>query len=186
MTSQLIKALALGSTCAACGAGRKTKNLRYDQDTFMPYCDKPHICNDDHPNSNLNIIKRGALVELVSSEVIKAKYQEHLLSQHVNSGSAAKIHRLMVKPTTIRIMDSSMAEYLIGLQESKELASLAETIRYCIEVMMENNGQFIKEHREVKEQHVKVEAAKEAVKELEDTTPLVVSEVPSNGGGWTF
>jgi hypothetical protein len=168
MTTNLTKALALGSSCAACGAGRKAKNLRYDPQTFLPYCDAPHICNENHPNSHLNLIKRQAVADLVSSEEIKEAYQQHLLENYTNSDAAGKIHRLMLKPTTIRIMDPDMAEYLVNLQEDKGLASLAETIRYCIQVMMENQGTFYKEHQEQAREVEKVEQAAEAVKELEE------------------
>lgn len=172
MTTNLTKALALGSSCAACGAGRKAKNLRYDPQTFLPYCDAPHICNEQHPNSPLNLIQRQAVAELVTSEQIKEAYQQHLIENYTDSDAAGKIHRLMLKPTTIRIMDPDMAEYLVNLQESKGLASLAETIRYCIQVMMENQGVFYKEHKEKAEEHRKVEQAAEAVKELEEADPV--------------
>jgi hypothetical protein len=170
MTTQLTKALALGSSCAACGAGRKAKNLRYDPATFLPYCDAPHICNEEHPNSHLNLIKRQAVAELVTSEEIKEAYQKHLLESYTNSDAAGKIHRLMLKPTTIRIMDPDMAEYLVNLQEEKHFESLAETIRYCIQIMKENQGTFYKEHEAKVIEHKKVEKAAEVVKELEGPT----------------
>jgi hypothetical protein len=187
MTTQLTKALALGSSCAACGAGRKAKNLRYDPQTFLPYCDAPHICNEQHPNSHLNLIQRQSVAELVSSEEIKEAYQKHLMDNYTDSDAAGKIHRLMLKPTTIRIMDPEMAEYLVNLQEDKSFVSLAETIRYCIQVMMENQGTFYKEHQEKVVEQRKVEQAVEAVKELEVEKPEVGDPVPENDEeGLTF
>lgn len=181
MTTQLTKALALGSSCAACGAGRKAKNLRYDPQTFLPYCDAPHICNEKHPNSPLNLIQRQAVADLVTSEEIKEAYQQHLIENYTDSDAAGKIHRLMLKPTTIRIMDPEMAEYLVSLQEDRNLESLAATIRYCIQIMMENNGVFIKEHKELAKEAKKVEQAAEAVKELEEDAPTPAPEIDEEG-----
>lgn len=180
----LQKALALGSTCAACGAGRKAKNLRYDPNTFLPYCDAPHICNEEHPNSPKNLIKRQAIMELFTADDIREAYQKHLLDSYVNTDSAMKIHRLMIKPTTIRILDPEMAEYLINLQEEKEFDSLAETMRYCVQIMMENNSMSLQEMREQENERVKAAIAAETVKELEEPEPEPEEEPQEEG--WSF
>lgn len=180
MTNQPV---ALGSTCAACGAGRKVRNLRYDPNTFLPYCEKTHICNDDHPNSYLNVIVRGKITDLVTAEEISGAYQAHLISQY-DPEMAEKLHRIVVKPTTLRIMDPEMAEYLVNLQKELALPSLAETIRHCIQLNMENEGAYFREKREVVKETKKEEAVQTLAEELEKE-PVTVPDKP-NEEGWEF
>jgi hypothetical protein len=158
--------LALGKVCAACGKERKSKALRYDTESFNPYCDNPYICNDEHPNSVKNLIQNQKETVLVPHEDAVNAYREHLSAVYKDSDIVQKIHRMLTDPITIRVQKPEMAKFLVEFQQENDLDSLSETIRYCVEVVMENRGMFIKEHRDAKAELKRVETVKEAIQEV--------------------
>lgn len=182
MSEKFEGAVVLGSVCAACGAVRKIRNLRYDLEDFMPYCHSAYICNEHHVNSERNLLLRKAVKPLVEYDEAKAAYEDYLLNAYEDQAEAERLKRLMLRPTTIRVMDQEMAKFLIRLQDERGLG-ISEAVRYCIESMMERESENSKQVKKYVETKKKQEQAAEVVKELE-LPPL---DIPvSNGGGWEF
>lgn len=163
-----VPALALGKVCAACGKERKSKALKYDPATFLPYCDNPYICSDDHPNSPKNLIQNQKETALFDLAQANEAYRKHLKVQYANSDTVEKIHRMLTHPTTIRIQDPDMAVFLVDLEEELGLDNLSDTIRYCIQVVKENNGVFRKEYQAIAQDKKESEAIDKAIKQVED------------------
>ena len=197
----ITRAVALGKTCTACSKERKKKGILYHPDTFMPYCDNPYVCNSDHPNSPVNLIKRGDELKLIPLEEAEHKFNQHIVLNQPDKDIADKIRKMVKNPTTVRIGDPRTAEFILELQKQYAFGSVAETIRYCIELVRENEGTFYmhtvseaekkaehEENQAVKEEfqqaynsqiqgsspavaEVNKEAAEKAVKELEEKQP---------------
>jgi len=159
--------LSLGKTCVACGTTRKSKALRYDPTTFAPYCENPYICNDDHPNSVKNLIANQRETPLLKHDEAVEAYRKYLSETYSSSDIVTRIHKMLTDPSTIRIQNPEMARFLLEFQEEKGIKSLSETIRHCIEIVMENRGMFLKEYREAAEEKRKEEVLKEAIEKIE-------------------
>lgn len=170
--------LSLGKVCAACGKERKSKALRYDTTTFNPYCENPYICNEEHPNSVKNLIANQRESKLINHDEAVEAYRKHLSSVYEDSDIVHKIHRMLTSPITVRVQKPEMAQFLIDLQVEKGVESLSEAIRYCVEVMMENKGIFLQDHKVAADNVRSEQAVKDAIAEIEKTpTP-----VPSKSG----
>lgn len=183
MSEKFEGAVVLGSVCSACGAVRKIRNLRYDLEDFMPYCHSPYICNEHHVNSERNLILRKAVKPLVGYDEAKEGYEQYLLSTYDNQVEAERLKRLMLRPTTIRVMDQEMAKYLIRLQDERGLG-ISEAVRYCIESMMERESDNTKKVVSYVETKKKQEKAAEVVQELEK--PKAAVTAASDEGSWAF
>lgn len=188
----ITRAVALGKTCSACGKERKKKGILYHPETFMPFCDNPWVCNDDHPNSPKNLIARGGELELIQLEEAELKFNQQVVLNQPDPEIATKIRKMVKNPTTVRIGDPRTAEFILELQKKFAFGSVAEAIRYCIETVRENEDTFYKDYvsaEQAKQQHeedkavkeefkqafeaekteeVNVEAAQKAMKELEE------------------
>jgi hypothetical protein len=160
-------ALTLGKVCAACGKERKSKALGYDPQTFKPYCENPYICGDDHPNSVQNIIKRQAEVHLITAEEANEGYRKHLFDVYDDPAIVQRIQRMLASPVTMRIQDPEMAKFLIEFEAEQGLNNLSDTIRYCVQIVKENRGQFVNEHRQAAEEDRKEKTAAAVVAEIE-------------------
>jgi hypothetical protein len=163
----------LGKVCNACGRERsKTKALVYDPETLMPYCEFPHICNTNHPNSVPNLLKRGAELVMINQTEAQRLFKEHLIKTIGNTDKIAKIRNMVDKPMTIRIGSPDLAIFLIELQEQYHFSSLSDTIRYCIQVMKENQGEYYSDYKKMEETREEVKQEKALVESIEDSKPL--------------
>lgn len=190
----ITRAVALGKTCSACGKERKKKGVLYHPETFMPFCDNPWVCNDEHPNSPKNLIARGVELELIHLEEAELKFNQQVVLNQPDPEIAQKIRKMVKNPTTVRIGDPRTAEFILELQKKFGFGSVAEAIRYCIETVRENEDTFYKDlvkaeqqkenedfvaeleaiPEEVKAEEVEEvnqEAAEKAAKELEEQEP---------------
>lgn len=120
----------LGVQCNACGTNRKYKSLGYDPETFLAYCENAWICNEHHPNSSANIIKRQSQIELVDY-----KTAVDLYSKTVILDKSDKVRKLMQNPLTVRIIKPEMAQFLIDEADTKSL-TISELVRSYIESLM--------------------------------------------------
>jgi hypothetical protein len=164
----ITRAVALGKVCAACGKERKKKGILYDPTTFMPYCDNPWVCNDEHPNSPKNLIARGGELELIALEEAELKFNQYVITNQPDKEIADKIRKMVKNPTTVRIGDPRTAEFILEVQKKFAFNSVAEAIRYCIETVRENEGQFYKDYvtaEQAKKQHEENQAVKEEFKQ---------------------
>ena len=175
-------ALTLGKSCAACGKERKTKYLRYDAETFKPYCENPYICNDLHPNSVKNLITNQTEIGLLTYEQASEGYKAYLMSSYNNGDVVSRIQAILTKPSNIRVQDPEMAKFLVEFQDEQGLKTLSETIRYCVQVVKDNKNQFNNEYRVEAENHRKEMVAANVVKDLQgDTKPVpAVATAPTN------
>lgn len=75
----------LATTCTVCNKQRKSKNLSYHPETLQPYCNSPHECTSDHPNSIYTVAERGSVQELLTyrdaSEELK-KRVDHFVANN--------------------------------------------------------------------------------------------------------
>lgn len=173
--------LALGNRCNACGHERKTRNLRYDPDTFMPYCENPWVCNENHPNSPKNLIKNQKETDLLTYVDATEAHKKHLTG-NLNKESMQLIYRIMQKPLTIRIQDPEMAQFLAEFQGKAEKENLSETVRYCIQLVKENAGQFYNDHKEAMVEVHKAQNIEEVIKKVEAESDDKVTETDK----WAF
>jgi hypothetical protein len=176
-------ALALGKVCAACGKERKSRALKYDANTFMPYCDHPYICSDAHPNSPRNIVMNQKETELLSFDESTEAYKKYLMRTYSNPHIIKKISRMLIQPITLRIQDPEMAKFLAEFEDSEGLSDMSSTIRHCIQIVLENKGIYMKEHREASKKVEQTQAANKAVEEIETETEPEVEPENSNDLG---
>lgn len=163
----------LGKTCSACGRERsKTKALVYDPETLMPYCEHPYICNVNHPNSPANLLKRGAELIMINQTDAQRLFKEHLIKTIGNTDKIAKIRNMVDKPMTIRIGSPDLAIFLVELQDQYHFNSLSDTIRYCIQVMKENQGEYYSDYKKVEETREEIKQEKQLVESIEESKPL--------------
>lgn len=151
----------IGRVCTACNAERKANNLLYDPETLNPYCSNPYICNENHPNSVQNLIKRQNEKFLVSYAVANEAHEKYLLEQF-DSSIVDRIVQIITKPMTVRINNPDLAKFLIELQESEGFDNMSETVRHCIQLMQESKGIFYGEHRRLQEEINTLKEAQEA------------------------
>lgn len=180
--------LTLGKSCAACGKERKSKYLMYDPETLKPYCENPYICNDEHPNSNKNLIKYQKVIQLIGYEDASEAFRLQLMESYKNDKDVvSRIQAILTKPSNIRIQDPELAKFLVEFQDAQGFDSLSETFRYCVQVVKDNRNQFINEHREAVEEHRKDQAAIEIVRELQsENKPATVLSQPDTGSFGDF
>lgn len=179
----ITRAVALGKVCSACGKERKKKGILYHPETFMPFCDNPYVCNNDHPNSPVNLIKRGDELKLIPLEEAELKFNQHIVLNQPDKEIAEKIRKMVKNPTTVRIGDPRTAEFILELQKQYAFGSVAETIRYCIELVRENEGTFYMHtvsESEKKAQHEEDVAVKEEF-EKEYEREVNMGEEPNTG-----
>ena len=120
----------LGVQCVACQARRKHKGLRYHPETFEPYCENPYLCNEQHPNSPVNLISRKTQVHLYTYEEAQSKYVAEAIFE-----KSDKLKRLLNQPVTFRITSAEMAEFLVDESEATG-QSISEIVRGYIQSMM--------------------------------------------------
>lgn len=169
-------ATALGKVCAACGIERKKKGILYHPVDFMPYCNNPYICNDDHPNSPKNLIQRGEELTLISLEEAQENFQKWLALNHPDKEIAEKIQRMVKNPTTVRIGSPELAQFVIETQNKFAFSSVADTIRYFIQLAMENEGRYYKDYAEKEDEQKEIEKEIEVQKEIETIVNTPVQE----------
>lgn len=119
--------------CVACGKERVMKELLYTADKEL-VCINPFQCNENHPNSVKNILKRGDAVKLYTAAELEDNIYEQL---NIDDETKAHIERLL-KPQSIRLSKVAIAHYLIELQKYRGLASISEAIRYCVSYTMKH------------------------------------------------
>lgn len=172
-------ATALGRICAACGAERKKKGIKYDPNTLIPYCENPYICNENHPNSPKNLIARGSELKLVSYAEAQELFKKYLELHQPTPERAEKIRRMTTQPSTFRIGDPKLAEFLLNLQEEFKFSSISDTIRYCIELVMENRGRFYADHAKLAEEKAeqeRIQKAEQDVQQMLEKNPFAEDE----------
>jgi Arc/MetJ-type ribon-helix-helix transcriptional regulator len=158
---------ALGKVCNACGVERKKTKVLYDPDQFMPYCEHPYICNDEHPNSPKNMIARGEELKLLELADATEKFHQWLALNHPDKEKAARIRRMVTQPITIRIGSPEMAQFVLDLQDEFSFSSVSDTIRYCIQAMKESRHGFYSEHKKLADVKQEVARVEEVKKEVE-------------------
>jgi hypothetical protein len=118
--------------CVACLKELATKELLYSEHKEV-YCANPFTCNDHHPNSVSNIVARKGAVKMFTEDELKQDLFEKL---DVPEELKERIIKTASKPQSIRLSRPEFAYYLIDLQERRDLVSLSEAVRYCIQLAM--------------------------------------------------
>jgi hypothetical protein len=118
--------------CVACEKELTKKDLLYTDDK-QAYCVNPFTCNDEHPNSVKNILKRGSAVKLYN----ESELEENLFDKlDVSDEMKERITKAVSKPQSIRLSKVPIAHYILAKQEEEGLSSISEAIRYCVEIAM--------------------------------------------------
>lgn len=125
----------LDKECTACGRGRSAKALKYDPKTFAAYCDSAYICNESHPNSIANVIKRKSEVDLLPHDEAVERYKEMLESEY-DPKMVLQIKKLLTGPISVRLLSKETAEYVAHIQRQYNLKTPSEAIRYCVQLAM--------------------------------------------------
>lgn len=159
---------ALGRVCNACGVERRKKNIAYDPTNFMPYCDNPYICNEDHPNSPKNLIARGAELQLLSYEEAQAKFADWVAMSHPDREIAEKIRRMVMYPISVRIGDPGLAQFILEFQQEFQMDSISDTIRYCVQRMREARHGFYTDHKQLAQEKAEAERMEQVQQEVEE------------------
>lgn len=118
--------------CTACNKELMKKEPLYTEER-LPYCPNPFSCNENHPNSPKNIIERLGAVKMFSEDELEQNIFETL---DVSKEMKERIMKVATKPQSIRLSKVDVAYYVLKLQEEKELSSISEAVRYCIEIAM--------------------------------------------------
>jgi hypothetical protein len=176
--------------CTACSKELNRKEVVYTEDK-QPYCPNPFTCNEDHPNSVLNILARGGALKLFTEEELEDNIFERL---HITEEMKDRILKVATKPQSIRLSKYEIAYYLLMLQEEMELSSISEAVRYCVNLAMVyrpigNGGKLvpIQPKGEPTEEIIEVveaepvgaqELAEKAIKLTSD--PIVVPAMPKS------
>jgi len=126
----------LGTQCVACGTRRKHKNLVYDAEHFQAYCENAYLCNQEHPNSPIKLIKRQTVVDMISYEQARADFKATIVVE-----VADKVKRILTYPLSIRIHDPDMANFLVKHAEITE-QNVSDLVRGFIQTMMERYDNF--------------------------------------------
>lgn len=118
--------------CTACNKELNKKEVVYTEDK-RPYCQNPFQCNENHPNSVQNILARGGAVDLYTEDELENNIFDRL---NISDEMKDRILKVATKPQSIRLSKYEIAYYLIALQEERELASISEAVRYCVQLAM--------------------------------------------------
>lgn len=161
----------LSKTCTACGALRKTKAIVYDPGSLLPYCQNHYFCNERHPNSPTNLIRRGAELKLVRYQEAERLYKEHLIKEHTNPDMVNEIREMIGKPKMMRFYDPDMCEFLVKLKKIKGYESLVDTVRFCIREVMEAREEYAVKTRTAFEEKQDKEDFEAAVTYVQQPTP---------------
>lgn len=119
--------------CTACNKDLNKKEIVYTEDR-QPYCQNPFTCNDDHPNSVKNILARGGAANLYTEDELENNIFERL---NITPEMKERILRVATKPQSIRLSKYEIAHYLLAKQDEKDLSSISEAVRYCVQLAME-------------------------------------------------
>lgn len=162
----------LGKACAACGTSRKVKNLRYDPNTFLGYCENPYICNSDHPNAPAKVHLRGIKGEqgeifLTSLAEAENFYREKLMIDEPNSEKVQLIKRVLESPVSVRITSPDVAKFLVELHDEFGFKTISETVRYCVQALKESKDGYYNDYKKIEQDHQEEVKVQEFVKELE-------------------
>lgn len=158
---------ALGKVCNACGLERKKTKTLYHPETFMPYCENPYLCNDEHPNSPKHLIARGEEMKLLELTEATEGFHKWLSLNHPDKEKAQRIRRMVTQPITIRIGSPEMAQFVLDLQDEFSFGSVSDTIRYCIQAMKESRHGYYTEHKKLTEVKEEVQHVEEVQKEVQ-------------------
>jgi hypothetical protein len=153
--------------CLACSKELAKKDVVFTEDKH-PYCSNPFTCNDLHPNSVHNIIARGAAEKMFTEEELETSIFDRLA---ITNEMKERIMKIASKPQSIRLSKYEIAYYLLQLQEVKELASISEAIRYCVNLAMKV------EPAEGVEAPESIESSDEAVEIKKGLTGIVIPEI---------
>jgi hypothetical protein len=118
--------------CVACSKELNKKDVIFTEDK-QPYCSNPFTCNEHHPNSVTNIVKRGGAVKMFTEDELENSIFDRL---QVSNEVKERVIKIANKPQSIRLSKYEIAYYLLMLQESKGLASISESVRYCVNIAM--------------------------------------------------
>lgn len=114
--------------CVACGKEGTRKDFLFSENKGM-YCVNPFTCDEGHPNSVANIIKRGAAVKMFTEEELELNFFE---LNNISDEMKERVLRVATKPQSIRLSKYDIAHYLLELQDKRGLASISEAVRYCV------------------------------------------------------
>lgn len=119
--------------CLACHKELGKKEVVFTEDKH-PYCINPFACSNTHPNSVANIVARGGAIKMLSEEEL----ENNLFNRtDISDEMKDRIMKVATKPQSIRLSKYEIAHYLLQLQEVKELSSISEAVRYCVNLAME-------------------------------------------------
>lgn len=118
--------------CTACFKELSKKDVVFTEDK-VPYCKNPFECGDIHPNSVVNIVARGGAIKMYTEVELEDNIFDRL---HISSEMKERIIKVASKPQSIRLSKYDIAYYLLQLQATKELASISEAVRYCVNFTM--------------------------------------------------
>ncbi len=111
----------LKKVCHACQTPRKKNKLSYTAD-LIAFCNASHECNDQHPNSPLNLVKHGKITQLTPHD--EALKQLTLTTTHTTMK--------LLEPITFRLATIEQAQHIE--ERCKNLnVTTSEYIRILIE-----------------------------------------------------
>lgn len=119
--------------CNGCYKELNKKEVVYTEDKIA-YCKNPFECSDVHPNSVANIVARGGAVKMYTEDELENNIFDRL---NISDEMKDRIIKVASKPQSIRLSKYEIAYYLLQLQATKELASISEAVRYCVNFTME-------------------------------------------------
>lgn len=176
---------ALGKVCTACGTERKKKGaILYRTTDFMPFCNSPYFCNDDHPHSPKNTHLAGVegreIDTLVDFETASGLYSQWLDRHHSDPSKIQKVKNMITRPISIRIASPELAMFILELQDEFNIGSVSDTIRYCVQQMKEAKGTFYHDQKELAARFEDDKKLHEGIKSVtEEKQP---DELPSDFG----
>ena len=116
----------LKKTCKACGKDRKKSKIMYD-DYINAYCKNTHECNNEHPNSTINLIKNGKMIPLYDHDKAVEMFTKQNTSETI---------KYMASPITLRLSSVEQALHLDKVCEERNI-SISDYIRGLIESDMQ-------------------------------------------------
>ena len=119
--------------CTACSKDIMKKDVLFTGER-LPYCANPMTCSEEHPNSVKNIVERLGAVEMFTEDQLEHNAFENL---DVSPEMKERILKVSSKPQSIRLSRIDQAQYILKLQEVKGFSSIAESVRYCIDLAMQ-------------------------------------------------
>lgn len=163
-----LRIITLGKKCAACGTERQIKKVMYHPESLEPYCESPYKCNDDHPNSPKNIIARSEYLVMLPFEEAQKRFLAWLKLNHPDLEETERIRKMCSFPISIRITDVAMAQFLLSLEKKMEFKSMSNTIKYCIESLMNAKDGYYTEKRQIQEKIREQKKTEEIVQSVEN------------------